>query len=155
MNREIKFRAWYPSDEHGNGGWIQGFNMISFHDYFTKGVEPILKRYDKEWALSEVKLCQYTGINDKNGRKIYEGDIITWTTRRYKSCYKGFPEKDSKQLITLKWKSAVEWEEGAFCATESFDENQKNNFCISGGHEYEVIGNIFQNPELLKGGNSE
>lgn len=66
MNREIKFRAW--NEKHKEMVYWDGFFEID-DDYCCAGDHPI-------YNLSEVPVMQYTGLKDKNGKEIYEGDII-------------------------------------------------------------------------------
>lgn len=140
MNREIKFKAWHIEKK----GWIQGFNMFCFHDYFTKGVEPTLQRYNTEWKLSEVILCQYTGLNDKNNKPIYEGDIVRCTDGMPLS---GRPPKDKlpKQGIRK-----VIFHEGAYKIGVGNDSKRYHLTSLSIRYcGLEVIGNIYENPEFL------
>lgn len=71
------------------------------------------------------ELMQYTGLHDKNGKEIYEGDILKIT---YKL--------SGKTII-----SSVRWANAKFKPTRLSEHNQ---------YEIEIIGNIYQNPELLK-----
>lgn len=115
MQREIKFRAWDIPDE------------ISFPDgcmsYF--GINNFLKGdYDV--------LMQYTGLKDKNGKEIYEGDIVKFEKR--------WDNKELSDVVTMErfpryWlKNETFGYEG-----EELDDPQ----------ECEVIGNIYQGPELI------
>ena len=84
---------------------------------------------------------QYTGLTDKNGVRIFEGDIVRYAERRLggEDVSVAFP---------------VTFDEGGFCAHHYFLNNWLRNGL--GGNakleDIEVIGNIHDNPELLKGG---
>ena len=79
---------------------------------------------------------QYTGLKDKNGKEIYEGDIVKWV-----SMYKCASKKSSIDVIR--------WDEETVCFLLLP--------CIHEPHaaEMEIIGNIYENPELLKEASSE
>jgi uncharacterized phage protein (TIGR01671 family) len=119
--REIKFRAW----DKRTGKWLNNFRI-----YMHGNIELYAgHRADPEWqpyAKKHYELMQYTGLKDKNGKEIYEGDIIQSTWR-----------PSDKFLI--------EWNEheGEWCFCSDTNE-------VGGKYKGSVvIGNHYENPELL------
>ncbi|MFX1588988.1 MAG: YopX family protein [Promethearchaeota archaeon] len=76
------------------------------------------------------ELSQFTGLKDKKGKEIYEGDIVQWEDSRNNDMYSG-------DIIYSN--EPVEFKGGAFYPICTMDEK-----------EFEIIGNIYENPELLK-----
>ena len=121
MKREIKFRAWITTDVDDKDNDIKS---MSYDLAFTK-YAPINELLNKEECL-----MQFTGLKDKNGKEIYEGDILTKWDGLKKKVF--FSDKYYNfQLSHLDNKG--------FCDTLAFW-NQEST---------EVIGNIYENPELL------
>lgn len=131
--REILFRGKRKCD----GEWVEGDLSYHVHDgdvYVFPG-----NGYDSpdRYEVAPETVCQYTGLTDKNGRKIFEGDIVK---------HFNYPEDNEKYMI-----GCIKWNQD-FCKFVKENKNSGvynitiNNKCI-----YEVIGNIFDNPELLKG----
>ncbi len=119
MTREIKFRAWGKTDNRIKD-WKQilkcGFENILINDSF-------------------YELMQFTGLKDKNGKEIFEGDIVEF---RY------WEEGERLQDIMV-----VEFEDGSFNAWNKKGLNIGDFKNEIANERIEVIGNKFENPELL------
>ena len=125
--REILFRG-----KSACGAWVQG-NLINrkiWHSEFQ-----VIRTDDSgfdnytEYEVITDTVGQYTGLCDKNGKKIFEGDIVMLTSP-----------------MGEKYKSVVRFKEAKF---EFFGLSNPSYFA---SRYAEVIGNIHDNPELLKGG---
>ena len=139
--REIKFRAWdkkhsYMDDEF----WIDSRGNIYDRariTYDTPNTEVEQAKDDR------FILMQYTGLNDINGVEIYEGDIVTATWY------------DDIVIMQLSLTGKVQYHSG-WLAFVIWDEQRKTmseiNGCGFRDWEIEVIGNIYESPELLEGG---
>lgn len=115
MNKEIKFRAW-QSIENKMWQW-KDFEQYAIFEIF-KSIEPFI-------------LMQFTGLKDKNGKEIYEGDIYEVPINIVKMYHKHYSED--------KYIKEVYFDRGTF-VIDYLDWLDK----------IEVIGNIYENPELLK-----
>ena len=86
---------------------------------------------------------QYTGLNDKNGKEIYEGDIIGIPSKGKRICL-GTVEFDKYSGYKLKWSSVMQKFKDAV-----YSDGMPGNLDIKGS-PWEVAGNIHENTELLK-----
>lgn len=131
--REILFRGKANSDGRDNE-WVYGSLLSESENTF-----PIIVRdYENDedcigvngWdTVYPETVGQYTGLNDKNGEKVFEGDIVRW---------------DGDEI------SIIRYCEGVYRLC-----NAKGYYGVSLHNHFsyvEVIGNIHDNPELLKGG---
>ncbi len=133
-----KFRAWDKKTET-----IQKIESISFKEkklvIDQKSVTWFNSDYTKNF--DEVELMQSTGVKDKNGVEIFEGDIVLVSVRN------GFDYLDNKVCIV---KNSIDYS-GLVCATVDEDlEYQIFNTELFEKYTYEVIGNIYENSELLE-----
>ena len=120
MNREIKFRAW---DEDRKVMVLDFSKEITYEIIFSSDDENMFcGNFMDNGDWQEPKLMQYTGLKDKNGVEIYEGDICN----RYHL------------------KGVVVYHNGMFILQDGFNEPLMNEL-----YGIEVIGNIYENPELL------
>ena len=102
-----------------------------------------------DFVYGDGKLMQYTGLKDKNGKEIYEGDIL-----RCKCLKKCKLDSCAEKVIQYK-NSLIEWWESGCNLGYRLRDSKGKTMMIKPTHlntmEVEVIGNIYENPELLEG----
>lgn len=137
MAREILFKA----KSIDNGEWVYG--NYAFED--TKGERHfIFQNFGFEYEVDKDTICQYTGLTDKNGRKIFENDVV----RRQDLVFTSLRKKELRTKIGYVDFSCEGYGNGYW----AFWWNEKSGRCNFGINDCcEVIGNIFDNPELLGG----
>ena len=121
--REIKFRAW----EENHKSMIQDIGILqsNYRSQCVTGSNGISFR----WNCPNVILMQYTGLKDKNGTEIYEGDTIA---------FEGIGKSNT-----------VIFHDGCF-GVDLFGINHGAELRhLNDSEKWEVIGNIHENPELL------
>lgn len=132
--REIEFRG----KRIDNGEWVCGLPMyrnyikqFTKHEWIDNLDNNRVKTYQTsaDFQIEEKTLGQYTGLKDKNGTKIFEGDIVNMLN------ITDYP-------MQIKWNK--KW--ARFIFYNLVDKTEMNLFT----EQCEVIGNIYDNPELIK-----
>lgn len=124
--KEIKFRAW---DKDNKEMYYGGFQLWFDSQGDLKDNPPI---HDRRFIM------QYTGLQDKNGKEIYENDVVRYE-RTFPNSGKPFARKYQH---TVKWDYDLEIDGGSSMV-------RGVGFRDIGEH-VEIIGNVYQNPELIK-----
>lgn len=120
MNRVIKFRAWDKEEKK------MYFDVQNNYDNI---------REQTCFQDNNLELMQYTGLKDKNGKEIYEGDILK-TPRNRKA--------------RVVFGNGAFWFVGFPFYEKSFFDKQSKTWKSQNAEKWEVIGNIHENPELLQ-----
>jgi len=133
--REIKFRAWDKKKkmmETIGLTFARNGELASIKAWHYQDVDGHYRIY----LPSEVNLVQYTGLRDKNGKEIYEGDVVKETFPRDKSdpAYDSYGDE-----------GVVEWHEGI--GAWSWEHGEEWGMIDS--QDVKIIGNIYENPDLL------
>lgn len=127
--REILFRG----KQKYNGEWIISGNVFfgekrKYMYFHNPDNDPVERAFVCREVIPE-SIGQYTGLTDKNGKKIFEGDILNCITSDF--------DGSDKYVYNFKITNIIDYEQMGFL-----------DFC----NEVEIIGNIHDNPKLLKGG---
>ena len=131
--REILFKA----KRIDNGEWVEGCYLLSngkhfiYAEYIEHYCMPVIIKAE----IIPETLCQFTGLTDKNGKRIWENDILM------AHLDESYPEDTTYE--TVEW-GVVGWvtHEANSADRQYLDEFDTEHF--------EVVGNIFDNPELLQ-----
>ncbi len=127
--RESKFRAWDKKYKEMIPDLICFYKDggISHNNHFNSDISPF-RGY--MWDSRNLEIMQYTGLKDKNGIEVYEGDV-------------GNDEFNNKVI--------VKWNEQFYCyALLTIDEVVKDDWNFDLNDLNEIVGNIYENPELLR-----
>lgn len=128
MKRELKFRAWDNTtktmvDDYAHVGQYGELHCTNFHP----------SAYSND-GCPDLVIEQFTGLKDKSGVEIFEGDILN-----------GYWNEDYPKQV-----GHVTFEKGKFVCWVDLKHGTKGRV-EQQFHNYEIIGNIHENPELLKG----
>lgn len=137
--REIKFRVYsnqlnktvYPNEN----GWFE-------YSFIGKNLATQHCRIDLALQMNgnELEVMQYTGLKDKNGKEIYEGDIVKFIMRQFEGEFLGVVKfEDAMFRVSLVDKEQVKRTNIAY-----------EDFTYYNAIKFEVIGNKFENPNLLE-----
>lgn len=145
----MEMRYWFRGTRIDIGEWMIG-NLIQTDDgvYIIQNYVPqyLIKHYE----VVPSTICQCTGLRDKNGKLIWENDIV-----KFEDC--GEEGYEYKEGFDFENKARVEFTEGRWSLTDFVSDNSA---VIDGMYDHaefmdlwgecEVIGNKFDNPELLE-----
>lgn len=136
--RKHKYKAWDKKNKVWAFDWP--FHIIGETTMFD-----LLNQYSIE-AYNDLVIVEYTGLNDKNGKEIYEGDIVS-------ICEMTSGGDGPIDKILQKFPVAlVEWNKTMLAYVYSLPRKDRpplSHQMLSLGGHIKIIGNMFENPELL------
>lgn len=154
--REIKFRVWYHHRHNNDNGWIEylslGINK-TYQNVFILAKE--LPRHGTGYYLPikdfqhdlDFAMMQFTGLYDRNGIEIYEGDVLQWLTDESMRNHEIIEYDYERERYLVKYERGafvVEWLGNREIEADYIGES------VDFMDSFKVIGNIYENPELYE-----
>lgn len=134
MSREVKFRAWDKQNKQMVYGIEETYDGLPYSELNEKVELDIYNHMScfSSWLCGDYEVMQYTGLKDKNGVRIYEGDIL-------------FHPLQGKRKVFYPYSETV-----ASYGLRNVDNGMGST--LQDAHRvWGIVGNIYENPELLKG----
>jgi len=137
MKREIKFKIWDKITKR----WLNA------NEYARIRINPIQDKYGNGFNLydsfnlvDDIEIVEYTGLKDKNGKEIYEGDIVK------------VPAGWGDGLLYNSFIGEIQYDAPNFYVNQGININKTGKWSNQEykWEEIEIIGNIYENPELLE-----
>ena len=137
----MEHRFLFRGKRIDNGEWIVGSLIVDKHQHIETGEQiEIIGIYPSEYKdfskrIDPSTICQCTGLKDKNGKLIFENDILSGHIDVE------FPEDETRKRVV--------WHKNGWCTNEPGcdDYEELDDF---DSENFEVIGNMIDNPELLE-----
>jgi len=141
MSKEILYKA----KRVDNGEWVYGLPIYKNHirvftEHEYEDGRKIKYSTTKDYQVVPKTMCEFTGLIDKNENKIFENDIV-----EYEDC----PASDYYREDIIMNRGVIEFEDGAFFVTNR-ETVEMGDLVYNGVMECSVVGNTFDNPELLE-----
>lgn len=133
MKRELKFRAWLEG-KHGNLSFskpVMDYDVVLSKNGYWCNVEG---GWDIQGEYKTIPIMQYSGLKDKNGKDVYEGDIVQWVV------YDDYCGTENVEKGSIFYH-----EKEARFRVRQYPEFEIFRF----GDDIEIIGNIYETRELL------
>lgn len=138
MSKEILYKA----KRVDNGEWVCGLpiyknyiRVFTEHEYEDEDGKKVKYSTTQECQVDPKTMCEFTGLIDKNGNKIFEHDIVD-----YEDC----PASDYYRETIIVNQGVIEFEDGAFFVTNR-ETVEMDDLVYNGVMECDVVGNTFDN----------
>ena len=143
MSKDILYKA----KRVDNGEWVCGLpiyknyiRVFTEHEFEDEDGKKVKYSTTKDYQVDPKTMSEFTGLIDKNKNKIFEHDIVD---------YEDYPASDYYRETIIVNRGVIEFEDGAFFVTNR-ETVEMDDLVYNGVMECSVVGNIFDNPELLE-----